>query len=595
MRACEFALSGQNTIDGANFLDAQGYIPYIFLANIFALLYHTIEMSIPSLRRGGSLPPISSREHELEDHDDACTQRRSSRPHLAIALNPHDSMASSRTSTPRPILPHSNSNSNSTTVSFPSSIATPTSYTHESSPAFPLSPPTISHRYIAPDIPRASLTFPDASARDMTSRKSQDDIFTPPTTPASTATRKEIDTGAPPPSFRLERSATAHWDSSSSESDMAPSDSGENQETTMLLSPPYELDDATHPTRLGSGAWSNVYKGTLIRSGLLVAVKRPLNAFSIPAVRREAAILSHVQRRVSSTSSTPSIIPFHGFDPATDSIVMTALSGENLDQFAKSRTPSTHGYTSSLTVRRQPVVGIPQYLFICERLVGAFAFLKSAGVIHGDVKPQNILMRAASTTSTTSSNIDMTDEEKRMLMEPVVADFSSGYVVDMYGNIADDEEAISAVTTIYCAPELLAAFLHTPPTTPTKREAPDNTTDSLASSRPEPRPLPTFASDVYSLGMTLLQTALGSHPYAAARVEMQRNMWVRQGDPIAFARADERGIQRVRNGGIVERLVRGCFGKTADGRTGVQELVGRVEMLSGEWRERRTKGVDGWV
>ncbi|KAK6336540.1 hypothetical protein TWF696_002089 [Orbilia brochopaga] len=590
-------------------------------------------MSMPPLRIGSGLPPQPPISPGREEDDNRGTKgdfyRRSSRPHLAIALNPLDNMAatSSHCSTPTLIL----SQSTSTAPLFPtsscssSSISQATVDTHKSSSSVPsiftLSPSRIcnsSDNHSTPDIPRTTFSFRDPSAEDMTVQKLEDpskgtacggstvvvDIFTPPTTPASTATKKEIDTATPPPAFRLERSVTTHWDSSSSDSDMSVADSDDNLtlDKTSLLAPsePYELDDPTHPTKLGSGAWSNVYKGTLRHSKLLIAVKRPLNAFSIPAVRREAAILSYIQRRVAASppNQPPSIIPFHGFDDATNSILMTALSGENLEQFARSRaTPQS--YTASLTARRQPVVGIPQYLFICERLISAFTFFKSAGVIHGDVKPQNILMRPASTTSTSTSDW-LADEERTSLLDPVVADFSSGYLVDEAGRISDDEEAISAVTTIYCAPELLAAFLQTPPTTPTKRDgetpyAGVSALTPLSSSPPQPpRPLPTFASDVYSLGMTLLQTALGSHPYAAARVEMQRNTWVRQGDPLAFARADERAM-KVRVGGIVDRLLKGCFGKTAEGRVEIEDMARGIDEVVGEWRVRRTTGADGWV
>ncbi|KAK6332612.1 hypothetical protein TWF730_004272 [Orbilia blumenaviensis] len=458
------------------------------------------------------------------------------------------------------------------------------------------------------------------------------EVFTPPETPASASKGFKDSTAAaasalksvPPPTFHLgprqkrdlaTELLPADWADMGIDNRVLREEREGGNEINGILQPigEYELDDAKKPTKLGSGAWSNVYKGVLYHKNSakapfqqVIAVKRPLNTFSIPALKREAAILSHIHRKVSSSSSSSgdrnvrssesySVIPFHGFDASTTSILMTALSGDNLEQFTTRCRSSISRDVSNFNALKLPVVGITQWLFIAERLISAFAFLKSAGVIHGDVKPQNILTKPADPKLLLPLHEGrgagryswISKEEIGGLVEPVVADFSSSYVVDTAGNISDEEEAINAVTTIYCAPELLAAFL-TPPTTPT------NPTPSSASVPPksEPRPLPTFSSDQYGLCMTLLQTAIGSHPYSAAKMDIQKNMWVRQGDPMAFARADERGF-RCKNGGAVDRLLRGCFGKTAVGRVGIEEMVGRVAGLCMEWEGR--KGEDAWV
>ncbi|KAF3191898.1 hypothetical protein TWF225_001103 [Orbilia oligospora] len=496
---------------------------------------------------------------------------------------------------------------------------------------------SISSRGNSLDIPRTVYQDPKLLVpAPQSPQKSLLEIFTPPETPTpsrnGSGNQKEskkikLDKSVPPPRFHLgsqqqqnkKRDTTAATTEPLSSLLLLPADwsdmggidnrvtahpaTEENEnEINGILQPlgAYELDDPKQPTKLGSGAWSNVYKGILhsktTKKPLLIAVKRPLNTFSIPALKREATILSHIYKRVgSSNNGHNSIIPFHGFDASTTSILMTALSGDNLEQFTTRCRTSLPRDTSNFNALKLPVVGITQWLFIAERLISAFAFLKSAGVIHGDVKPQNILTKPFDRSLLDGDNngggkYDWISEEETMgLVEPIVADFSSSYVVDSAGSISDDEEAINAVTTIYCAPELLAAFL-TPPTTPTKPTS--SLSPPSAQLKSDPRPLPTFSSDHYGLCMTLLQCAIGSHPYSAAKMDIQRNIWVRQGDPMAFARADERGF-RCRNGGAVDRLLRGCFGKTAEGRVGVEELVGRVEGLCGEWRER--KGEDAWV
>ncbi|KAF3931929.1 hypothetical protein ABW20_dc0101001 [Dactylellina cionopaga] len=588
-----------------------------------------------------------------QDSSDA-TPRRSSRPqnlHLEISTalpNQHSSSSSSSTSVLSPddnaVLPnisqhnaalindHAVSSSRSDTSSRcstptpstasstdESSIATPTLETTSLAPTFSFSPPDnatrllLRDRYLESQRPiivgsNNSLDIPRTVFQESKNEGSLLDIFTPPETPASVnRTNLNLDKSVPPPTYRLdqrqESGGRTPTDWESSDIDMGiesrvPNEEEEQEQETKVLEPSgsYELDDPKQPTKLGSGAWSNVFKGFLKSSNsdgkpLLIAVKRPLNTFSVPALNREAMILSHIQRKVEASGSHQSIVPFHGFDESTNSILMTALSGVNLEQFS-TRYRMSQPYNASFSSRKLPVVGITQWLFLSERLIGAFAFLKANGVIHGDVKPQNILTKPWGGNKGMGYNW-ISPDETESLIEPIVADFSSAYLVDSDGNISDDEEAINAVTTIYCAPELLAAFL-TPPTTPTKQRNTNSSNGSglVPPKKIEPRPLPTFSSDQYGLCMTLLQCAIGSHPYSAAKMDLQRNMWVRQGDPMAFARADERGI-RCKPGGAVDRLLKRCFGKTAEGRAGVEELAQRIEGLCDEWKER--KGQEAWV
>ncbi|KAF3940631.1 hypothetical protein ABW19_dt0210238 [Dactylella cylindrospora] len=535
--------------------------------------------------------------------------------------------SSSRCSTPTPSIASSTDES---------SIATPTLEAPSVPPTFTFSPPDnatrilLRDRYLESQRPiivgsNNSLEIPRSAYREEQQKKNGQqllEIFTPPETPSSRGKEVlEINKSIPPPKLLLDRTGEGETklDWCNSDSDMGVETNfrevevemeEEDEEVGILeVMGSYELDDPSQPTKLGSGAWSNVYKGYLRRSQseqnpVLVAVKRPLNTFSIPALRREAGILSYIHRRVSASPSYQSIITFQGFDASTTSLLMTCLSGENLEQFT-TRSRLSQPPNASFNSRKLPVVGITQWLFICERLIGAFSFLRANGIIHGDVKPQNILTRIWGGGGGGGGGVGEGSEEPRQgydwispdesttLVEPVVADFSSSYAVDAFGNISDDEDPISAVTTIYCAPELLAAFL-TPPTTPTKSLGvkPVNGDGLVPPRRGEPRPLPTFSSDIYGLCMTLLQCAIGSHPYSAAKMDIQRNIWVRQGDPMAFARADER-VFRCRVGGAVDRLLKGCFGKTAEGRVEVGELEKRIGGLCEEWRRRN--GEERWV
>ncbi|KAF3918798.1 hypothetical protein AA313_de0203691 [Arthrobotrys entomopaga] len=539
------------------------------------------------------MPPLNNiKQREIIDH--------------AVSSSRSDS--SSRCSTPTP---------STTSSTDESSIATPTLET-SSSPAlatFTFSPPDnatrllLRDRYLESQRPiivgsKNSLDIPRTVFQEPKNGATLLDIFTPPETPVSVNKQETRIDQSPPPLSKpqFEREGKKEDSGENSHSDMGVENKFQDEEEESPILKPsgsYQLDDPKSPTKFGSGAWSNVYRGFLAspkpgEESLVIAVKQPLNNFSIPAIKREALILSSLQRKIDVSKSYQSIIPFNGFDDSTNSILLAALPGDNLEQFT-TRCRTSQPYDASFNSRKLPIVGITQWLLISSRLISAFAFLKANGIIHGDVKPQNILTKK---WNGEKSYDWISPDEAVSLIEPVVSDFSSAYLLDSTGHISDEEEAITAVTTIYCAPELLAAFL-TPPTTPTKQYTNLAATSSgnvtLAqppAKKSEPRPLPTFSSDQYGLSMTLLQTAIGSHPYSAAKMDIQRNMWVRQGDPMGFARADEKGY-RCRVGGAVDRLLRGCFGKTAEGRSGVEELGERIQVLCREWRERN--GEEAWV
>lgn len=381
---------------------------------------------------------------------------------------------------------------------------------------------------------------------------------------------------------------------------------------TMVPLSPKGLFEVNKSKKYGTGAWSNVYEGILHKTntkGIVVAVKQPLTPFSIPTLKREAAVLTYIYKYTSTLESNhpPSLIEFHGYEEATSTILLSACPGENLNQFT-TRHAAILAQTSSNSTLRIPVVGVRQWIFFAERLIGAFAFLKSCGIVHGDVKPHNILLKEWDIKAKDANDSDWwlsskDDENQTVLYEPIVSDFSSSYIVKDDGSIADDEEGISAVTTTYCAPELLAAFL-TPPVTPTKKLPVSSSSPlplNLTSSKSDtltptttPRPLPTFSSDLYSLALTLLHIAIGSHPYDQARMDIQKTMWARQGDPLSFARSDER-IFRCQKGGIVARLIKGCFGTSSYGRTTIEQMLERVDNMGSEWRVNEEKGNRSWI
>lgn len=107
-----------------------------------------------------------------------------------------------------------------------------------------------------------------------------------------------------------------------------------------------------------------------------------------------------------------------------------------------------------------------------RNLIEGLEFLRSSGIVHGDIKPANILLNSS--------------------LSPIITDLS-----------LQPEEML---TTVYAAPELLR--LH-------------------ASS-------PTHSSDLYSLGLTIYFIATGCEPYAQAKNRFQKLSWARSGEPAKF-------------------------------------------------------------
>lgn len=212
---------------------------------------------------------------------------------------------------------------------------------------------------------------------------------------------------------------------------------------------------------------------------------------------------------------------------------------------------------------RAPVVGIPQWLFFAERLCETFSALKRAGVVHGDVKWSNILLREYHPEPEDALWEEYVCTTGERLLVPVLVDFSSSHVG------GEPVAAVSAVTTAFAAPELLQSFLR-----------------GVVVASPVmltgggPHPVPTFASDLYSLGVSLLAAAVGSEVYCNAGRHV--GIYVRQGNPMGWVKADERGM-RVGRGGVVASVLEGCFGKTAEGRVEVEEVARRVEGWKRRW------------
>ncbi|KAK0517222.1 hypothetical protein JMJ35_000377 [Cladonia borealis] len=320
---------------------------------------------------------------------------------------------------------------------------------------------------------------------------------------------------------------------------------------------------------LGYGVWSTVYRASEIpepstlppspptsplngakqdpkTNQKVLAIKKPSRRDAYPILETEARILTYLHSHP--PGSTQHIVPFHGWDPSTHSIILTALplSLETHAQTLKKTTPLT---TKNIF---DPILGFPTWTHLTTSLVAGLSFLHSHHCIHGDIKPANILLRPS--TSSTHS------ETETETLTPLFCDFSSSHLLPPQetnpSSPSPSPPLISAVSPEYTAPELLSSLAHPTPTH---------------------SPIATYSSDIFSLAVTLLFAALGESPYACCKMEMQRLGAAREGRPLEFARRGE-GAGRVRG---VEGTLGGALERVGD-RWGVVEWEEVVLRRGGE-------------
>jgi len=282
----------------------------------------------------------------------------------------------------------------------------------------------------------------------------------------------------------------------------------------------------------------------------VLAVKTPLRRDANAILRDEALTLSHI---VSVADHEDHVVPFYGFLASTSSLVMSAvpITLSSYVDDARARNPF------STRTMFDPVVGMRAWQSLAQSLIQSLAWLhEEADVVHGDVKPQNILLRP--TTEQREESSDNT-----FPFDPLFADFSSSYVLSFK---EPSPNALSALTPQYTAPELLSAL-----------------------TKPDVSSIPTPATDVFSLAVTLIASATGDLRVYPAPSEMQR---------LYMAKSDgNRVLEHVRNGpqgsrvprrGMVEQIVEKAVLKNGMGRIDAGRWAEVVEVaLKGE-PEKRT-------
>lgn len=306
-------------------------------------------------------------------------------------------------------------------------------------------------------------------------------------------------------------------------------------------------DPKNNPIQYGHGAWSTVYKAsstpasTPLSSSLLtppsspattpriVAVKLPVRRDAHPVLEEEARTLT---RLTFTPGSEHHVVPFCGFIPRAHALVMGAVP-VSLAGFVEeqARVAREEGSTGKMF---EPVLGMRGWCGLAGRLISGLEWLhEEAGVVHGDIKPHNILLRAVSG--------DKHEDTDDFPYDSLFVDFSSSHDLT-----TTTTPAPTALTPPFTAPELLSLPALKSPTPP---------------------------SDIFSLAVTLLAAATGDLLLYPGTSHLQRLAMAREGHRvIEFARGAVSGGCRVPKNGVVERVV---------GMGVCREPGGRVR--AGEW------------
>lgn len=291
---------------------------------------------------------------------------------------------------------------------------------------------------------------------------------------------------------------------------------------------------------LGRGVWSVVYRFIeeyparpaapltppmsptedfpSIQSNRVLAVKAPSRKDAYKVFDHETRVLTYLH---SFPEAPDHLVPFYGYDQCAHCIILRAIP-LNLDIHVKVAATTARANFSTRTMF-SPVIGIEEWQSLATALISGLCFLHSHQCIHGDIKP---IQPSSGDQSYT----------------PLYCDFSSALVT-----IDPAPSEITALTQEYSSAELLASLTDTTKAT-----------------------LPTPAADVYALAVTLLFTAIGESPYAAAKMEIMKLSMAKEGRPLQFAQSEEQAA-RLRKGGLVERCLAVALETTVEARSSVMQ------------------------
>lgn len=281
---------------------------------------------------------------------------------------------------------------------------------------------------------------------------------------------------------------------------------------------------------LAEGEWCTVYAGQLgseaipgsIQEALprLLAIKKPKSKRSVLDLVDEARILSDLHRLKNAEGY---IVGFHGLDPDSGAIVLTKLDF-TLRDYVKD--------VLEEEVQRCEIIR-QHFPIIAGKLVGCLIWIHNVGrVVHGDIKPSNILMQKVPTTlpqSEKSNGVDI------FPYKFVLTDFGSSRFVN------DLQKSKCGNTWEYMAPESMS---------------------SVASQTP-----PTLEADIWAMGISLLAVIIGRRPYPRLSWPAMFSI-LREGDPITFEKNSSAVVrERLDSAGRMIDMIRPALERNPEKRT----------------------------
>ncbi|KAH1812587.1 hypothetical protein KXX35_005673 [Aspergillus fumigatus] len=317
----------------------------------------------------------------------------------------------------------------------------------------------------------------------------------------------------------------------------------------------FHYDSKGRKLEFGRGVWSVVYmassRAPSIPAALsppsspasgsrVVAVKMPGRRDAPPVLDAEALALTRLSMVAGCADH---IVPFHGYIADSHAIVMGAVPLA-LSAYIEEKASAAKKHMSTSTMF-DPVQGMAEWHGLAKKLVAGLDWLHNgARMVHGDIKPNNFLLRPLPIAN------DLDSDE--FPFEPLFADFSSAHPIGDCTS-ATEGTALTALTPPFTAPELLSI-----------------------SALKSPDVVPTPASDVFSLAVTLLAAATGDLLLYPGTSSMQRLAMAREGHQVIdFARSSQSGT-RIPRKGIVEQIVKPAIAKDPSQRIDPADWLGLV-------------------
>jgi hypothetical protein len=402
--------------------------------------------------------------------------------------------------------------------------------------------------------------------------KMHNGAITPPATPTSISHSRTYSASS---DFLNSLSSLRRGDSLSSKTSRPSLDESARPGSTELRVFPHTLTDYTievdhkgRKTPIGVGAWSDVYlampnapslplrpvahsasppltpvhsRGSSTSNSsqspipTLYAIKVPGSTSAKKVLTAEAHILSYLSRFPSSSTH---VVPFYGQDTRTGALVLQAMDC-TLESWIQTS-------LNTLDERARATSLAAIFPHIALSLIDSLTWMQDKDCIHADIKPSNILVSSRPSTNTTPPDL-------------VFSDFSSTLLTTQP---TDAPSPMGAGTWDYLDPSLLSS-LH--PASPSA------------------------ATDLWSLGITLLFLVLGTSPYDAFKGnKFQQREMIKSGCPLQCLAYDDQGVVNKRRlkalsgalGWDVEKWFAKVLVKRIDARVGVEvwrrELVGIV-------------------